>query len=162
MFSSAFLFPANDPLAGIISHANASQLEALAGFFEAQARALRNAAYEVQRKERAAVATQERREKAKADWVKIGARAHVLKTRGLEWPQIALRLLVHHDVARAACGKWRKEKSQRARARRDVEIFRLVVQNVERSEIAKRYGISARQVRSIANAVSHRLTQARP
>lgn len=151
MFSPVFL-PAHDPLAGILSLGNAAQLSALAGYFLAQARLLQNAADDLKRKERAAIAARDRRQKAKADWIKLGCRAHVLRTRGLEWPAIAARCMASHDVVRAACGEWRKQKQARARARRDADIFALVCANVKSSKIAERYGISARQVRAIAEA----------
>lgn len=88
----------------------------------------------------------------------LGARAHVLRSRGLDWREISERLGQSAGQIRAACGEWRRKKQARARAKRDAEIFRLVVQNVERGEIAKRYGITTRQVRAIADAVSHRIS----
>lgn len=158
MFSS-FVLPAHDPLAGLLSNGNAAQLQALAGYFEAQAARLRGAADELKRKERAAIGARDRRKAAKENWIKTGARAHVLRVRGLEWPTVSARLGCTHEQARAACGEWRRKKVERARARRDLAIFKLVCADVERGEIAKRYGITARQVRTIAARLSSELSR---
>lgn len=133
------------------------QLEALANYFEAQAERLRMAANENRRRERAAEVTRTQRADAKAKWLDLGCRSHVLRTRGLEWSQIAARLLCTHHVARVACGEWRRKKKARRLAKRDREIYRLTVQGIKRDEIAKRHRITARQVRTIASAVSHAL-----
>lgn len=149
----AIMYPPNADLALI----ETSHLERLASYFENEARRLRNAAYENRRRERSNESARQRREEAKGAWLTTGARAHVLRTRGLEWPQIAARLIVAHDVARVACGEWRRKKQARRQAKRNAEIFREVCAGVERDKIAERHGITARQVRSIAATVHARL-----
>lgn len=154
---NANLYPASPALAGILQRADAPQLEALAVYFETQARLLRDAAHELHRKRRDAESAQERRNAATRDFARSGARVAVMLKRGASWPEISQRVKLSRDVARAALGRWNKEKARRKKARRDADVFRRACAGELHKKIARDHAITTRQVRAIIADVSKRL-----
>jgi hypothetical protein len=106
----------SEPLLGILPNADPGHMEALAAYFEYQARLLRDAAALKRQRARDAEYARTYRARAKVHFLRVGARAHVLaRTWGdaAAVSEMALRESWSLEQTRYALARWRKLKGRR-------------------------------------------------
>lgn len=156
-----------DPLAGILGRADADTLTTLAGFFEAQAARLRDAARAATVRAADAERAREARARSKADYLRVGARLNVLTRRYAGNRDAAISEMRNRTgwsayVIEDIAAKWRREKKRRATLKRNTQIFREKLRGDREAEIAARHDLTARQIRAIYREVAaalHRSNQ---